>query len=105
MAEALFWQVFEHLQGIYPEFGVGKKYKAFPKRFKRVIHVLDSSTIQLVSNCIRKERLLSRYIDLDEPEMILGEIAKDVDPGFDHMFYWNIGAKHLARAKKIWSSL
>lgn len=52
MAEALFWQVFEHLQGIYPEFGVGKKYKAFPKRFKRVIHVLDSSTIQLVSNCI-----------------------------------------------------
>ena len=52
MAEALFWQVFEHLQGIYPEFGVGKKCKAFPKRFKRVIHVLDSSTIQLVSNCI-----------------------------------------------------
>ena len=60
---------------------------------------------QLVSNCIRKERLLSRYIDLEEPEMILAEIAKDVDPNFDHMFYWNIGFKHLARAKKIWSSL
>ena len=60
---------------------------------------------QLVSNCIRKERLLSRYIDLEEPEMILAEIAKDIEPGFDHMFYWNIGAKHLARAKKIWSSL
>jgi len=57
---------------------------------------------QLVSNCIRKERLLSRYIDLDEPEMILAEIAKDCEPGFDHMFYWNIGSKHLARAKKIW---
>jgi hypothetical protein len=57
---------------------------------------------QLVSNCIRKERLLSRYIDLEEPDMILAEIAKDVEPGFDHMFYWNIGAKHLARAKKIW---
>jgi len=59
---------------------------------------------QLVQNCIRKERLLSRYIDLDEPDMILAEIAKDVEPGFDHPFYWNIGAKHLARAKKIWSN-
>jgi len=57
---------------------------------------------QLVSNCIRKERLLSRYIDLDEPDMILDEITKDVEPGFDHNFYWNIGAKHLARAKEIW---
>jgi len=59
---------------------------------------------QLVRNCIRKERLLSRYIDLDEPDMILDEIVKDVDPGFDHQFYWNIGSKHLARAKKIWSN-
>ena len=60
---------------------------------------------QLVANCLRKERLLSRYIDLDEPDMILAEIAKDVEPNFDHNFYWNIGAKHYARAKKIWSEL
>jgi hypothetical protein len=46
--------------------------------------------------------LLSRYIDLEEPEMILSEIAKDVEPNFDHNFYWNIGQKHLARAKEIW---
>ena len=58
---------------------------------------------QLVQNCIKKERLLSRYIDLEEPDMILDEIARDVEPNFDHNFYWNIGAKHLARAKKIWS--
>lgn len=57
---------------------------------------------QLIQNCIKKERLLSRYIDLDEPEMILSEIAKDVEPNFDHNFYWNIGQKHLARAKEIW---
>ena len=57
---------------------------------------------QLINNCIRKERLLSRYIDLEEPEMILSEIAKDVEPNFDHNFYWNIGQKHLARAKEIW---
>jgi len=57
---------------------------------------------QLINNCLKKERLLSRYIDLDEPEMILSEIAKDVEPNFDHNFYWNIGQKHLARAKAIW---
>jgi hypothetical protein len=59
---------------------------------------------QLVQNCIRKERLLARYVDLDEPDMILSEIAKDVEPMFDHPFYWNIGAKHFARAKEIWST-
>ena len=68
------------------------------------IENLNNYYEQLVKNCIRKERLLARYIDLEEPEMILAEIAKDVEPGFDHAFYWNIGSKHLARAKKIWSS-
>ena len=57
---------------------------------------------QLINNCLKKERLLSRYIDLDEPDLILSEIAKDVEPNFDHNFYWNIGQKHLARAKAIW---
>lgn len=57
---------------------------------------------QLINNCIKKERLLARYIDLDEPELILSEIAKDVEPDFDHNFYWNIGQKYLAKAKKIW---
>jgi hypothetical protein len=59
---------------------------------------------QLVQNCIKKERLLSRYIDLEEPDMILAEIVNDVEPNFDHPFYWNIGAKHLSRLKKFWSN-
>ena len=67
------------------------------------IENLNNYYEQLVKNCIRRERLLSRYIDLEEPDMILQEIVKDVEPTFDHPFYWNIGAKHLARAKKIWS--
>ena len=67
------------------------------------IQNLNNYYEQLIRNCIRKERLLARYIDLEEPDMILAEIAKDVEPGFDHQFYWNIGSKHLARAKKIWS--
>ncbi len=51
MAEDLFWAVLEHLTTIRPSFG-GKTYKGFPRRFKRLIHVVDSSTIQLVANSI-----------------------------------------------------
>ena len=52
MAESLFWAVFSHLQMVEPGFGIGKKYKGFPKRFKRMIHVVDSSTIHLISKCL-----------------------------------------------------
>ena len=51
MAEELFWAVLEHLTSVCPSFG-GKTYKGFPRRFKKTIHVVDSSTIQLVANCI-----------------------------------------------------
>ena len=53
---------------------------------------------------MRIERLLARHIDLEEPDMILQEILKDVDPEFES-FYWNIGQKYLSHAKKIWSSI
>ena len=59
---------------------------------------------QLVNSCLRKERLLARHIDLDEPDMILKEIVRDVDPEFSHPFFWSIGQKYLSKAKKIWSN-
>jgi len=42
MAEDLFWSVLEHLRATMPSFG-GKKYRGFPRRFKRMIHwvILD----------------------------------------------------------------
>lgn len=52
MAEELFWKMMDHLKTVNPKFGAGKKYSGFPRRFKRVINVVDSTTIQLVSNCI-----------------------------------------------------
>jgi hypothetical protein len=52
MAEALFWEVLSSLHTEHPEFGIGKKYCGFPHRFKRVINLVDSTTIQLVANCI-----------------------------------------------------
>ena len=51
-AQELFWQVLWSLQEQFPKFGIDYKYCGFPKRFKRLINVMDSTTIQLVSNCM-----------------------------------------------------
>jgi hypothetical protein len=51
MAETLFWTMLEHLQQLHPGFGAGRRPK-FAFRFKRLIHVVDSTTIQLVARCM-----------------------------------------------------
>jgi hypothetical protein len=52
MAEDLFWQVLHHIQNSHPKFGLGHKYSGLPRRFKKAIFAIDSTTIQLVANCI-----------------------------------------------------
>ena len=52
MAEQLFWQTLKGIQKEHPQFGKGKSYCGLPRRFKRVINVVDSTTIQLVANCM-----------------------------------------------------
>ena len=51
MAEQLFWRTLEHLQTLCPGFGRGRR-RRFAFRFKRVIHLVDSTTLQLVANCM-----------------------------------------------------
>src|SRR5438876_6507796 len=51
MAEQLFWSVLEHLQSLKPDFAGGQRF-GLARRFKRVIHVVDSTTIQLVASCL-----------------------------------------------------
>jgi hypothetical protein len=51
MAEELFWSVLNHLNSLCPRFG-GRTYHGFPCRFKRMIHVVDATTIQLIAHCI-----------------------------------------------------
>ena len=51
MAEQLFWRVLEHLQSLKPDFAGGQRF-GLARRFKRVIHVVDSTTIQLVASCL-----------------------------------------------------
>lgn len=52
MAEKLFWSVLEHLQSLSPGFRGGRKGKGFAFRFKRAIHLVDSTTIQLIASCM-----------------------------------------------------
>ena len=53
MAEALFWSVLEELKRTSPGFArQGRSYCGIPRRFKRTINVVDSSTIRLVANCL-----------------------------------------------------
>ena len=51
MAEALFWRMLEHLKTQSPGFAAGRRRgPAF--RFKMPIHVIDSTTLELVANCL-----------------------------------------------------
>lgn len=51
MAQALFWRILEHLYSLSPGFG-GQRFQGMPRRFKRALYAVDSSTIQLVANCM-----------------------------------------------------
>lgn len=52
MAEALYWQMQEHLAQQTPGFAQGKVRSGYLRRFRRAIHAVDSSTIQLVPHCM-----------------------------------------------------
>ena len=52
IAEYLFGEVLKSLTNQMPQFGIDRQYSAFPQRFKRIIYAVDSTTIQLVTNCL-----------------------------------------------------
>ncbi|MEZ5323847.1 MAG: hypothetical protein R3F19_02090 [Verrucomicrobiales bacterium] len=55
MAEELFWETLFHFEKQTPSFGrrgPRKRKRGIPRRFKRLIHAVDSSTIKLVANCM-----------------------------------------------------
>ena len=51
MAEDLYWTMLGHLQKQSPKFGKGRG-RGYMKRFRTAIHAVDSTTIQLVANCM-----------------------------------------------------
>ena len=52
MAEKLFRAVFEHLGELSPRFVSGQGRKRFARKFKRLIHLVDSTTIALIASCM-----------------------------------------------------
>jgi hypothetical protein len=52
MAEQLFWAVFKHLENLSPRFVAGRAGKRLARRFKRLIHLVDSTTIPLIASCM-----------------------------------------------------
>jgi hypothetical protein len=52
MAEQLFWAVLEHLGNLSAGFVSGKAGKRFARKFKRTIHLVDSTTIPLIASCL-----------------------------------------------------
>lgn len=51
MAEQLFWRVLAHLQGRFPRFRDGQA-RGLAWRFRRTIHVVDATVIQLLATCL-----------------------------------------------------
>jgi hypothetical protein len=51
LAQELLWKVLEHLQTLSPGFGSGK-HRGCLHRFKRHIHVVDATVIELVANSL-----------------------------------------------------
>lgn len=89
MAEKLFWKVLEHLQNLHPSFAGSRPGKRLMHRFKRVIHVVDSTTIQLVASCMdwakhrRRKAAAKCHLRLDLqsflPRFAIVDTAKDHD--------------------------
>ncbi len=71
MAEELFWSVLDHFKSLNSRFGHGHGYVGIPRRFKRMIHAIDSTTIQLAVNCInwathrRKKAAVKAHVNLN----------------------------------------
>jgi IS4 transposase len=52
MAEKLFWAVLDHLGQLSPRFVSGQAGKRFARKFKRTVHLVDSTTIPLIASCL-----------------------------------------------------
>ena len=91
LAEELFWTALGVIKEKYPQFISGNRhYPGMPWRFKRAIHVVDSTTIQLIAKCMnwakhRQQKAAAKmHLDLDLrsflPNFAIVNRAKDSDP-------------------------
>lgn len=101
MAEELFWETFSYLKHLFPGFGNTRapRFK-IPKRFKRLINLVDSTTIQLFANCMswakhrRRKAAAKCHMCLDAlsflPRFIVVKSAKSSDAVVAHTLCANL---------------
>lgn len=87
MAEQLLWEQLEHLQTVTPAFGAGHRRLA---RFKRRLHVVDSTVITLVANCMswakhrRRKAATKLHMRLDLQSLLPRFAIVDLAPHHDN---------------------
>jgi hypothetical protein len=89
MAEKLFWRMLEHLQEQSPGFAKGKsRGPAF--RFKMPIHIIDSTTLELVAHCLdwaqhrRRKAAAKTHLRLNLQSLLPGFVIVDTAAEHDN---------------------
>jgi hypothetical protein len=90
MAEQLFWRMLEHLGDQSPGFAAGgRRGPAF--RFKMPIHVIDSTTMELVANCMdwarhrRRKAAAKTHLRLNLQSLLPGFVIVDTAAEHDNL--------------------
>lgn len=89
LAQKLFWALYEHLGNLSPRFVCGKSAKRFARKFKRTIHLVDSTTIELIASCMdwakhrRRKAAAKCHLRLDLqsflPRFVIIDTAREAD--------------------------
>ena len=89
LAEALFWQMLDHLKSRCPTFAGGRAGRRLAGRFTRAIHVVDSTTLELIASCLdwarhrRRKAAAKCHLRLDLqsflPRFVLVDTARHAD--------------------------
>lgn len=89
LAERLFWTMLAHLQSLAPDFSRARVGRGMGRRFRRVVHLVDSTVIELVANCMgwaqhrRRKAAAKCHMRLDFhsllPRFAIVDTARDND--------------------------
>jgi hypothetical protein len=89
MAEDLFWAVLAHLESLLPGFG-GVRFSRLPRRFRRAVYAVDSTTIRLFANCMdwakhrRRKAAAKLHLRLDLESFLPAFAVLDSAKGHDN---------------------